>query len=205
MSETTNHLKKPLPLVMPNISFGIKCIEQFNAFMNEVHMGTAVTENVEAYYFRTLKKIFDAETARHLKGKFSFEDVAGFFLNLDNKNQLRLLRHFMDYEFYLTMPEIPNYKEIGEKFGLDDWEYYDQEDVRIMAVGFNELNEWDAYPHALVWIRRWCLYTINNSINDPGYTGDKFGNYTNWHKYWRHIRLQTNQKINLVQLLISYS
>ena len=204
-----NHITPPdakpvLAAALPNLEFGIGCINSFNSFMIAVRMGEDVIYgNVKEHSKMLCRKIFDKKTAQHLEGKFSFADVAGFFLNLDNKNQIAFLKHAFEKPVDLELPNIPNYKEIGEKYGMDDWEHYNQEDVRSLAVGFHELNEWDAYPHALVWIRRWCLYSINNSISDKSWNGEKYGNYTNWMKYFP--KMSTSQKFEFVKMLVSYS
>ncbi|HUZ59682.1 MAG TPA: hypothetical protein VMU83_12980 [Hanamia sp.] len=66
--------------IVPDVEFGIRCINSFNSFMTGVHMGeTVVYENTKEHSEMLCRKIFDGKTARHLEGRFSFADVAGFF------------------------------------------------------------------------------------------------------------------------------
>jgi hypothetical protein len=172
----------------PSAETGLLSVVAFNLFVSRI-------KNIDG----VLDFIFKE---KRLNSRFSYDDAAGFFLNLDNSNQLLFLTHAFDNEIDLSLPVISNFKEIGEKYGITDWEQFNQEDVRILAVGFNEINEWDAYPHSLVWVRRWCLYTNNNSIDDVHWSGDRFGCLPNWINYFESIG--PKQKLRIVESLINY-
>lgn len=178
----------------PSIKSGIVYID---IFISSVHfLKLAAKPNIYKY----LERIFKEQTP-HLSDKFTFEDLSGFFLNLDNSNQLKFLSGIGFYERDLALPHIENWKEYGKKAGMNDWEDgFEMEDVR--SVGEMFVNEWDLYPHALVWIRRFLLYANNNQISNPDYLGEKFGNYPNWSEYIMQLRMDKKQEF--VQALISY-
>lgn len=148
-----------------------------------------------------LPQIFKKE-GKHFINKLSFEDLAGFFLNLDSKNQVKFLHFLFSYELDLIFPNIPDWEKIGESYGMKDWDKYDQEDVRMCAIGFNDMTEWDLYPHPLVWIRKFLLYANNHEITDKNYKGKKFGNYPNWAKYYN--QLEIIEQNDFLKTLINY-
>lgn len=150
-----------------------------------------------------IARIFGKDQAPHLSTKFTFEKMAGFFLNLDNNNQLTfLLDHGFDAE-QMKMPDVPDWEYYGEVFGMKDWEDgYTMDDVR-MVVSPTYVNEWDIFPHALIWIRKFLLYANNNSIEDVEYKGDRFGNYQNWADYF--AQLPIDKKEQLAKTLLTYS
>lgn len=150
---------------------------------------------------RHLQWIFD-ERANDLSDKYTFDDFGGFFLNLDTKNQNKLLYDFGFDENFLRLPEIEKWKDLGIVAGMNDWEDgYNIEDVRMMGTTW--FNEWDIYPHALVWIRRFMLYACNNGIQDKEYAGEIFGNYTNWAAYY--LQLHLDKRKEFTTSLINYN
>jgi hypothetical protein len=188
---------------VPAVEFGLHCINSFNSSMISIRINERTTKGgIREHAKQFCHKVFDKHSAKYLEQKFSFNDVPGFFLNLDNNNQRTFLNYCFQTKIDLTFPSIPNYKVLGEKYGMKDWEMYNQEDVRMLAVGFNEIDEWDAYPHALIWIRKWCLYSINNSITDENWPGERYGNYTNWVTYFTSMTV--SQQLELLQGLIFY-
>lgn len=154
------------------------------------------------------KKLFNhlfKDDGEHLLSKNWKSDFGGFFLNLDNKNTNALLR-FLSDEIELTYPDIPNWMELGKKYGMDRWEEFTQEDVRTCAVGFTDVNEWDAYPHDIVWLRRFILYALNHSVSDKDFEIEHenklFGNYKNWSFYYNWLGVYS--QLTFVKTLVDY-
>lgn len=142
------------------------------------------------------------EDSKHLQGEFLKSEIGGWFLNLDNKNQVAFLSAISSNMIDLTFPVISNWEVISEKYGMKDWDEFTQEDVRTVCVGFHDMTEWDCYPHDLVWFRKFVLYANNHAISNNKYLGKKFGNYTNWSEYFNW--LTEVDKIELVKLLVEY-
>lgn len=201
---TTPDAKPVLAAALPDLEFGISVINSFNSFMWAVMQSESFEDEdpLSEHSKKICLKIFDEETAYHLYDRFSYSQTSSFFLNLDNENQIAFLNYAFDFKVDLSLPEIPNYKEIGEKYGITDWEQFGMEDIRLICT--ESFTEWEINPHALVWVRRWLLYSCNNQINDNDYDGEKFGCYPNWHRYFSK-KMSNSQKIEFVKMLVSYS
>lgn len=175
-------------------------IEQLNFFIYSIHSKKFFIE------------LFGKDDGPHLWKKNHHEDFGGFFLNLDNKNQVALLKHYGNVLYVdLKFPSIMGWVDIGIKYGMDNWEEFTEEDVRNICVGFGELSEWDVYPHDLVWLRKFLLYACNHAIEDDAYLLDVckgkkdllFGNAKNWFKYYEYMPVENETK--LCEKLITYS
>lgn len=176
--------------IQPDMKSGIVFIDMF----------VSASDKYRSFEHEHLKRIFK-EQASHLNENFSYRKLAGFFLNLDNSNQLKLLSDCGFNPKQLEFPPIEKWIEYGNQMGMNDWEGgFTMEDVRSHIAGF--LNEWDAYPHALVWIRRFLLYANNNQISDLEYKGKKYGEYSNWADYFQEMTIDKKNK--LVSSLIHY-
>lgn len=181
------------PKIAPNISEGILSINNWIQLM----------KTFNRFHSKDTKEVFNLifqEDAKHLIGKLPIKDWGCFFLNLDNKNQVRFLNFLTDRTIDLTFPKIENWQELAKKFQVQGREVK-EEDIRALQVIF-KLNEWDVYPHELVWFRRFCLYANNNSLPET-YKGDQFGNYQNWADYFPYMGLQALKEF--CTGLISYS
>ena len=157
-------------------------------------------------------EIFGKDDGPHLLKKDYHNDFGGFFLNLDNKNQIALLKHYTGTLYFdFKFPSIMDWTEIGKKYGMDQWEEFTEEDVRNVCVGLGELSEWDVYPQDLVWLRKFLLYALNHAIEDDNYLHDElkgkkdklFGNAKNWFKYYEYMPVAN--RTELCKKLISYS
>ena len=176
--------------IQPDIKSGIVFIDMF----------VSAAHKYRSSEHEHLKRIFK-EQASHFNEKFYYRKLAGFFLNLDNSNQLKLLSDCGFNPKQLELPLIEKWEDYGNQMGMNDWGGgFTMENVRSHSSIF--LNEWDAYPHALVWIRRFLLYANNNSISDTEYDGDKFGEYSNWAEYFQETTIDKKQK--LISSLIQY-
>lgn len=179
----------------PDLQSGIEFIDMFN-------FGVRNYKLVGEHTINTLfKNIFKPEQVDHLSKKFTYEKLAGFFLNLDTSNQIRFLIAIGFDKKLFALPSIENWKEHGKELGMEDWEGgFTEEDVRTCGIMF--MSEWDLIPHALKWISNYLLFINNHQIEDVAYAGEKFGNYPNWSKYLKHLSLQEKQ--NFAKLLIHY-
>ena len=157
-------------------------------------------------------EVFGNENGAHLWKKDYLNDFGGFFLNLDNGNQIALLNTYINPKIIdLKFPSIVDWENIGKKYGMDKWEELTEEDVRNVCVGFDELSEWDAYPQDLVWFRKFLLFSCNHSIDDDNYFtnecfGNKdllFGNVRNWINYYEYMPIAN--RTELCKKLVSYS
>ncbi|MBP6386377.1 MAG: hypothetical protein KA327_07105 [Pseudarcicella sp.] len=145
-------------------------------------------------------KIFGKDDAKYLQDKWLKDNgTGGWFLNLDNKNQVKFLRGICPC-LGLNFPQIDNWESIGIEYGL--CEDFDMEDVRLISVGFKDVSEWEYYPHDLIWIRKFSLYASNFGIKDDKFNGQKFGHLENWMYYW--FFLSDSQKISYANALQSY-
>lgn len=174
-------------------------IKQLDYFIYNIHSAKFFIE------------LFGKEDGPHLRKK-DYNGFGGFFLNLDNNNQLALLKYYGNQLYVeLKFPAIMNWAELGKKYGMDQWDEFTEEDVRNFCVGFNDLSEWDVYPHDLVWLRKFLLYACNHSINDDIYLQNEckgkkdklFGNAKNWFKYYEYMLVAN--RAELCKKLISYS
>lgn len=143
-----------------------------------------------------------SDDANYILDKFNNNEIGRFYLNLDNQNQKIFLYNICGDFIELDFPNIDNWKDIGEKYGRNDWDKLDMEDIRTIAVWFKELSEWECYPQDLIWIRKFFLYANNNSINNQNYKGEKFGNVTNWIPYFESMT--EVEKLSFVKILQDY-
>lgn len=162
--------------------------------------------------------IFKANKVDHLVSAYigKKKEFGSFWLNLDDDCKMRILSHLMPApEFDWTMPDIEGWEQMGNSMGMDRWPMaFNQEDVRSHAVGLCNLTYWDIYPANLVWIDKFVLYANNHAIDgyefDAGtkeefskYKGNKFGNWTNWAKFWN--KCSNNTKLLICDRLVSYN
>ena len=156
--------------------------------------------------------IFGEEYGPDMKKRYEERGFGSVFLNLDNSNQVRFVKWTSGTFADLTFPSIANWIELGKQWGMDKWEEYTEEDVRMVCIGVNELSDWDVYPEDLVWIRKFILYACNHYINDEVYkvkmcndsTITCFGNAENWFHYYNDYLSEVAQ-LELCKTLISYS
>ncbi len=171
------------------------------AFWNTKMQGF-LFENPSKKRFQTIFK----ELGDHLYNKPWEENFGHFFINMDGKNQVRLLNHltrdFQD-EIDLTFPDIPGWEAIGAKFKIDKHPAFNQEMVRTLPYNFTGLTVWDSYPHDLVWLRKFIVYALNHGIDDEDYIGETFGNYENWIAYYNWLPIIS--RLELCKKLVTYS
>ncbi len=135
----------------------------------------------------------------HPTNKAAVNNISSIFLNLDNANQLKFLSICGFQDNLINLPAIENWQEFGDKLGMSNWAF-SMEDVRNNSIFF--LNDWDAYSHVVVWIRRFLLFANNNEISDSEYPGEKFGSYPNWAEYFMQMPIEKKQAF--VNKLINY-
>ena len=176
------------------------CIPRFLNFCNNVQSK------------RVFVGIFGEEYGPDMKKRYEERGFGSVFLNLDNSNQVRFIKYTSGTYADLTFPSIQNWMELGKKWGMDKWEEYTEEDVRMVCIGAEELSEWDVYPQDLVCIRKFILYASNHYIKDEVYeekmcngsTITCFGNAENWFHYFNNY-LSEDAQLELCRKLISYS
>lgn len=192
-------MSKVEPVSVPNHVLGTKYIFQF---IIKIKIFEICVKNFSPKDTKELFGTIFNDDASHLIDKYNGLNFGSFFLNLDDKNTIAFLNYLSSDGAQITLPNIENWEQIGANYGMDQWPEFTQEDVRSICTGFNELSEWDVYPHQIVWLRKFVLYASNNAISDNNYKGENFGDYNNWAKYFS--QLPTNSQISLVKKLQHY-
>ncbi len=195
----------------PTIQQGWETLDAFNIF---APLWLKMYGRKKYDVLRTFNRIFGNETSlsKHLAAKYlgyKPAGFAGFFLNVDYKNQQKILNDMFPEEVRLefTYPDIEGWEALGKKYGMDKWPEYDMEDVRGICVGFGDRSKWECYPAALVWINKFLLYANNHSISEkeyPNFKGDRFGNFKNWNHLWKSLGIYSFEQKQLVEQLLNY-
>ncbi len=185
------------------------------------------TREARTYWFRS---IFNWEQGKdlwkHLLAKYEgylpdgFND---FYLNIDDGCQKALLNHCFNGRIDFTMPDIPDWQELREKYFSKNEDYkinFDQDDVRNYCVMFGDKTKWEVRPHSMVWITKALLFFNNNGIDWrsiyekdeaadeeiksalENYQGERFGNYPNWAAFWKQATPAVRFKI--AERLLNY-
>ncbi len=184
----------PIKNIQPDIKSGMVYISMFILAVDYLKSTSKPALN------RHFERIFK-DQAPHLSNKFTFHDLAGFFLNLDIQHQVAFMSDAGFDNKLLVMPPIENWEKYGNMVGMNEAdEPFTQEDVRMIGGMF--LNDWDIYSHAVVWVRKFLMYANNNPISDKDYKGSKFGIYPNWAEYYTYSSIEKKQEF--LQSLINY-
>lgn len=123
-------------------------------------------------------------------------DFAGYYLNLDSTNQNYLLS-FLGIDGGDQYPIIPDDKmeKIKEIYPDDE---LDRSTINSLLKIIHRMEDTELYPSVIVLFRKLFLFFYNNGISEnikglnsktlkvtiANYTGEKYGNFTNWKTFW---------------------
>lgn len=206
---------------IPRANEGVDVINLFLKRLPELLRFTSDNDRQKSLFL----SLYGEETGEHLRDKFNTSrDFGGWFLNLSYLNQIRILQHMGIYipEF----PVIENWEAIKEEHislqaDAADWT---MEDVREVCA-LEGSKDWNLYPHALIFINKFCLFANNNSISTAPfeevaaemetyalvqrinqYKNSKascFGVLANWSNLWTSF-LNSQEHQQLIEFLKSY-
>ena len=184
---------KPQPRVVPEFTRGAAVIK---VYIERCEVFRNILPKLQENAF---KKIF-GKSADIICYKYQNNEFGHWYLNIGYNNQIEFLKYIIGIQ--LPMPYLYGWEEVGKK-RYPKKENVTMEDVRRLGSTFGDYSIWDLYPQDLIWFHKFHLYAYNNSIEDENYSGEKFGNYTNWAPYY--LLLQVDQRMEFAKKLIEYN
>ena len=172
-------------------------VDVFLNYIEENFILPASEKNVQKPFFRS---IFGKDHSPTLIENFNgTPDFAGYYLNLDSINQNYLLS-FLGIDGGDQYPIISDDKmvEIKEMYPNDK---LDRSSINSLLKIIHRMNDTELYPSVIVLFRKLFLFFYNNGISENikdldsdilkatvvNYSGEKYGNFTNWKTFWHKL------------------
>jgi hypothetical protein len=195
--------------IAPNTDTALPVVDSFILNIQIKFLGVITNRDKIKEMFPLIFK----KNAKHLMDKYvGYTDFAPFFLNLDNDCKADLLAYLgiegaKDYpkidKKYIQKLEAkhPDIVAYGSKVALYYWRQF---------LSFDgTLNHYQLYPMILNVLQKTLLFFNNRGIvkNVDGfknenfneylqtYSGDTFGNYTNWTAFWKGLNEDTKKAL----------
>ncbi len=195
-----------MEIVLDEITDSVHNADVFFNNVDENFILPAKEKNVQKPFFRS---IFGNDYSPTLIENFNgTPDFAGYYLNLDSNNQNYLLS-FLGIDGGDQYPIISDDKmvEINEMYPDDK---LDRSTINSLLKIIHRMNDTELYPPVIVLFRKLFLFFYNNGISEnisdldsetlkvaiTNYTGEKYGNFTNWKTFW-HM-LNYDNKVALI-------
>ena len=195
--------------IAPNTDTALLTVDIFIQSVQTKFLGVITNNDKIKEMFPLIFK----KNAKHLMDKYvGYTDFAPFFLNLDNDCKADLLA-------YLGIKGAKDYPIIDEKhiqrleaqhpdivaYGKKDALYY----WRQFLILDGTLNHNQLYPMVINVLQKTLLFFNNHGIvkNVDGfdnedfkeylltYSGNTFGNYTNWTAFWKGLNEDTKKEL----------
>ncbi len=186
-----------MEIVLDEIIESVHTADVFFNNVDENFILPAQEKTVQKPFFRS---IFGKDYSPTLIENFNgTPDFAGYYLNLDSNNQNYLLS-FLGIDGGDQYPIITDDKmvEIKEMYPDDE---LDRSTINSLLKIIHGMNDVELYPPVIVLFRKLFLFFYNNGISGnirdldsealkatlANYTGEKYGNFTNWKTFWHTL------------------
>lgn len=191
-TETITH---SIPIIgdQPNVDNGINYI---NTFIQNVKYLSVSGKNETRRHFQ---RIFGVDRAEYMHSDFIFMKLDEFFLELDCEDQISFLSDNGFYESELELPVIKKWFHYGELSGFKYKPFtfgtipnFTMEDVRKVATKY--FNEWDLYPHPLVFVRAFLAFIADNDYLTESPSSNFNSNYPEVSGYFTILPVDKQQQ-----------
>lgn len=156
----------------PNPQSGIEYIKLFNEFVLSLYN----------YKSREIHhSIFDIV---YCDKEIKAANADGFindFLKVEEKKQVLLLRHCFSDLDKLEYPIIDKMEPLIKEYGEYNTDIFTPFTIRGFACVRGLTKDWDAYPHTLLWVKKWCQYSVSSLITES------IGSFTKWINYYNSL------------------